>query len=105
VKQLADGLTDRNPYLGELTEQAQTLYREALTSGVDEEVVGAFEGQRAIGRAEFASTLKMERGRYRVRRGRPAKKGVGSFGVRRGVREGETVGRGHMAKRRGGVAG
>jgi len=70
---MADGLTDLNPYLGDLTEQARTLYREALMSGADENVVRAFEGQRAIGRAEFAATLKMERGRYRVKRGRPVK--------------------------------
>jgi REP element-mobilizing transposase RayT len=71
AKQVMDGVTDLNPYLGELTESARALYREALMSGVDEKVVRAFEGQRAIGRTEFAATLKMERGRYRVKRGRP----------------------------------
>ena len=42
-------------------------------SGADESVARAFEGELAIGRPEFAATLKMQRGRYRVRRGRPVK--------------------------------
>ena len=73
VKQVVDKVTDPNPYLGELTQPACAMYGEALMSDVDEKVVRAFEGVRAIGRREFAVTLKLERGRYRVRRGRPAK--------------------------------
>ena len=73
TKQAVDGVTDLNPYLGELTEQARSLYRDALMSGVDEKMVRTFEGKRAIGRAEFTATLKMERGRYRVKRGRPVR--------------------------------
>lgn len=42
-------------------------------SGVDEKVVRQMEGERTLGSKEFAATLKMERGRYRVKRGRPWK--------------------------------
>ena len=44
-----------------------------LMSGVDEKIVREVEGERAIGSKEFAATLKLERGRYRVKRGRPSK--------------------------------
>ena len=71
VKSFADGVTDLNLYLGGFAETDRRLYGEALMSGVDEEAVRAAEGDRAIGTREFASTLKMERGRYRVKRGRP----------------------------------
>lgn len=54
-------------YLGELTQPACAMYGEALMSDMDEKVVRAFEGVRAIGRREFSVTLKLERGRYRVR--------------------------------------
>jgi putative transposase len=73
VKQVTDGLTDRNPHLGPFAEEDRRAYGEALTSGADEAVVRAMEGERAIGTREFAATLKMERGRYRVRRGRPVR--------------------------------
>ncbi len=42
-------------------------------SGVDEKVVRQMEGERALGSKEFAVTLEMDRGRYRVTRGRPWK--------------------------------
>jgi len=32
------------------------------------------EGERALGSRAFAAALKIERGRYRVRRGKPAKR-------------------------------
>jgi hypothetical protein len=35
--------------------------------------VHVVEGGRILGTREFAATLKMERGRYRVKRGKPAK--------------------------------
>ena len=71
VKNVADGLTDENPYLGSFTKKDRRTYAEALMSGVDERVVRQMEGERGIGTREFAATLKMERGRYRVKRGRP----------------------------------
>jgi len=45
-------------------------------SGADEAVVRNMEGERVIGSKSFAETLKMERGRYRVKRGRPANRGA-----------------------------
>ena len=42
-------------------------------SGEDEKIVLEVESDRAIGTKAFAATLKMERGRYRVKRGRPEK--------------------------------
>jgi hypothetical protein len=49
-------------------------YGEALMSGVaDEALIRKVEGERAMGSREFAATLKMERGRYRIRRGRPVR--------------------------------
>jgi len=74
VKAKVDGITNENPYLGKFSEQDRRNYGEALMSGVDEQIVRQIEGDRAIGSKEFASTLKMERGRYRVKRGRPIMK-------------------------------
>jgi len=71
VRKVVDGVTDENPYLGAFGDPERVAYGEALMSGVDEKVVRQMEGERAIGTKEFAATLKMERGRYRVRRGRP----------------------------------
>jgi len=73
VNKVADGVTDENPYLGEFGDQDRVLYGEALMSGVDEQVVRRMEGKRAIGSSEFVKTLKLERGRHRVKRGRPVK--------------------------------
>ena len=73
VKKVADGVTDENPYLGGFGDPERMAYGEALMSGVDEKVVRQMAGERAIGTKEFAATLKMERGRYRVKRGRPVK--------------------------------
>lgn len=47
------------------------VYAEALMSGVAKALIGRVEGERVIGTRAFANTLKMERGRYRVKRGRP----------------------------------
>jgi putative transposase len=76
VKTVKDGVTDENPYLGTLGDQERSSYKEALMSGVDEKVVRGMEGERVLGSKEFAATLKMERGRYRVKRGRPWKTAV-----------------------------
>ena len=73
VKKAVDGVTDENPYMGEFKDSDRVVYGERLMSGVDEKIVKEVEGERAIGGKEFAATLKMERGRYRVKRGRPAK--------------------------------
>lgn len=63
VKKLKDGLTDENPDVGKFSDQDCVEYGEALMSGVDEKMVRQFENNLAIGSKEFASTLKMERGR------------------------------------------
>jgi hypothetical protein len=42
-------------------------------SGVDEKVIHGMEGERVLGSKDFAATLEMDRGRYRVKRGRPWK--------------------------------
>ena len=71
VKKVMDGVTDENPHMGAFNDPERVQYGEALMSGVDEKIVRQMEGERAIGTREFAATLKMERGRYRVKRGRP----------------------------------
>jgi hypothetical protein len=71
VDAVKDGVTDENPYLGTLGDTERASYKEALMSGADEKVIRQMEGERALGSKEFATTLKMERGRYRVKRGRP----------------------------------
>jgi putative transposase len=73
VRQAVDEITDENPYVGAFTQADRQAYADALMSGVDEQIVRSMEGERAIGSREFSATLKMERGRYRVKRGRPAK--------------------------------
>jgi len=72
VHQAADGVTDENPHLGTLSLADREAYGQALMSDADEKLVRHVEGERAIGSKNFAATLKMERGRYRVKRGRPA---------------------------------
>jgi putative transposase len=73
VRQVVDGLTDENPHMGGFSQREREAYAGALMSGVDEKVVKRVEGERAVGSREFAATLKMERGRYRVKRGRPVR--------------------------------
>jgi len=73
VRKVRDGVTDENPYLGTFGDDERTAYEQALMSGIDETLVRRFEGERILGTKEFAATLKMERGRYRVKRGKPAK--------------------------------
>jgi putative transposase len=73
VRATADGLTDQNPYVGAFTEQDRRTYGEMLMSIEDEKVVKQIEGLRAIGTREFVARLKMERGRYRLKRGQPVK--------------------------------
>ena len=72
VQKAKDGVTDENPYLGAFGDENRVTYGQALLSGIDEAVVKSVEGERALGSRAFASTLKMERGRCRVRRGKPA---------------------------------
>jgi putative transposase len=74
VRKVTDEVTDTNPYLGEFSDQDRLAYGEALMSVVDETVVRSVEGERVLGSREFAATLKMERGRYRVKRGKPARR-------------------------------
>jgi len=72
VHGIEDGLTDENPYLGAFEEADRRAYAASLMSGVgDEAVIRHVEGERVIGSRAFSETLKMERGRHRVKRGRP----------------------------------
>jgi hypothetical protein len=75
VNNIEDGLTDENPYLGAFDEADRRAYAAALMSGgEDEAVIRHVEGERVIGSRAFADTLKMERGRHRIKRGRPYSK-------------------------------
>lgn len=72
VNKVEDRLTDTNLYLGTFEDEDRRLYSSALMSGIEDEVViRNVDGERAIGSKEFALTMKTERGRYRVKRGRP----------------------------------
>ena len=72
---IEDGLTDENPYLGAFDEADRRAYAAALMAGgEDEAVIRHVEGERVIGSRAFADTLKMERGRHRIKRGRPCGK-------------------------------
>jgi len=68
-----DGLTDTNRYLGPMGPQERRMYGEALMSGVDEALMQKVRRARVIGDAGFAANLRVERGRYRRKRGRPVK--------------------------------
>ncbi len=59
--------------LGAFGDAERIAYGQALMSGIDETLVRSVEGERILGTREFATTLKMERGRYRVKRGKLAK--------------------------------
>jgi len=48
-------------------------YGEAKTSGMDEKIVRGVDGECVMSTKAFAATLKMERGRFRVKRGRPVR--------------------------------
>ena len=61
------------PGFGSVGDQERKLYGEALMSGVDEKAIRRMESERAMGTREFAATLEMERGRYRVKRGKPSR--------------------------------
>ena len=74
VRQAADGVTDENPYGGRFEEADRKEYAEALMSGIDEAIIRRVDGERVIGTRAFAATLKMERGRYRVKRGKPVRR-------------------------------
>ena len=77
VDGVEDGLTDETPYLGAFEEADRRADAQALLSGEsDEAVIRQAEGERFIGSRAFAETLKMERGRHRVKRGRPYSKRV-----------------------------
>lgn len=73
IHQTADSVTDENPYGGSFEESDRKEYAEALISGNDEKIVRQMEGEKAIGTRAFAATLKMDRGRYRIKRGKPAR--------------------------------
>jgi putative transposase len=72
-----DALTNENPYLGTLQEADRKTYALALASGCeDEAVIRSVDDERVVGSRTFARTLKVERGRCRVKRGRPYSKCV-----------------------------
>lgn len=73
VSQKVDGVTTENPHMGTFSDRDRALYATALASGIDDAVMKAAHGKRALGTTEFAATLKMERGRYRLKHARPAR--------------------------------
>lgn len=70
VMGVEDGVTDQNPYLGEMTTEDRVGYGEALTFGVDEKAVQDMGRKRAWGSDEFVSRLIVDHGRHRSKRGR-----------------------------------
>jgi putative transposase len=73
VSQKVDGVTHENPHIGSFSQKDRIAYADALASGIDDAVVKAMHGRRPIGSNDFASTLKRERGRYRLKYARPAR--------------------------------
>ena len=73
VRKVTDGVTDENPYMGALMDADRGEYGKRLMSGEDDAIIRETERERVIGCRVFSATLKMEKGRYRVKRGRPAK--------------------------------
>ena len=76
VRKVNDQITNENPYMGGFSDEDRIAYGEALEAGIDDAVVRSVEGERAIGSKEFASTLKKERGHYRLKHARPVKQSV-----------------------------
>ncbi|HMO52407.1 MAG TPA: transposase [Kiritimatiellia bacterium] len=72
VLNVKDGVTDLNPYLGAFTAQDRVRYGEVLLSGSDEAIIRETVSSRVIGSSRYARTLKTERGRQRLKRGRKA---------------------------------
>jgi putative transposase len=68
-----DGLTDTNPYLGPFDAEHRREYGEALMSGIDDEFIRRFPRGSPIGGDVFAGSLRRDRGRQRVKRGRPTR--------------------------------
>jgi putative transposase len=73
TRKAADAVTDENPYLGALGESERKAYGEALMSGIDEAIMRSVNRKKIAGSCAFAAKVQMERGRYRVKRGRPIK--------------------------------
>jgi len=67
-----DGLTDFNSHLGEMTDRDRRSYGEILISGAEDNWVLNCQKHRVIGSNEFASRFRIEQGRSRLKRGRPA---------------------------------
>jgi len=65
-------ITDLNPFIGNLTEQQRSAYAQTLASGIDDEIIDVTRHTRVIGSKEFELDLKLEHGRCRLKRGRPA---------------------------------
>lgn len=73
VNGVDDGLTDVNPYWGKFTAQGRRIYADALKAEDDESIMRAIDGSHVIGSPGFVASLKTEHGRWRLKRGRPAK--------------------------------
>ena len=82
------GIESRMPRIGRIYQRAlcyhvmnrgvnrNQIYEDDQDRACFSRLVGEYkvEGARALGSRAFASTLKMERGRYRVRCGKPGKR-------------------------------
>lgn len=72
VERTSDGLTDENHYLGVMTQQDRQAYGEILMSGTEDDWVQSRQSGRVFGSEDFASRIRNERGRPRLKRGRPS---------------------------------
>ncbi len=71
VKQVDDGITELNPYLGVLTRQDRRRYGELLMSEDTDRELREYEHDNAIGAPAFSRRFVRDRGRFRIKRGRP----------------------------------
>jgi putative transposase len=73
VKGVSDGITDSDVCLGQMEEPDRKAYGAMLLSGVDDTLMQKHRKTATVGAEGFAGRFKVERGRHRLRRGRPVK--------------------------------
>ena len=71
VKCAADGITDTNHYLGKMEEQDRKIYGEVLMAGVDDSLMKQRNKSAVLGSPEFGAKLRLDHGRFRLKRGKP----------------------------------
>ena len=70
VTKVADRATDTNPYLGKFTDYDRKQYGDALVSNVDEPVIHQSISSNIIGSRAYSRKLKIDRGHYRLKKGK-----------------------------------